>query len=149
MSTPKLYTVCKFIPNHSPDLESREKYPLISRSLGKVALPISQFIKLSVDLHKDTFWLVEVLTESGRSNKGVIEIAPHYQVAPIPLLPGMFDIQQKDHWVFLVLRDTTAIKPYYVPQTIKNKYLDPKSGICAVCCVPYWSDHLAYLLPLS
>jgi hypothetical protein len=115
----------------------------VSRSLGKVVIPSAQsYVKLDPEKHNDTFWFVKVLSESGIGNKGFIEVEPIQQVDPIPLIPGFFDVEIHEHWVFLMLKQDIAHKPYFIPHSVKHPFLqgvEPR----AVVCIPYNKESLA------
>jgi hypothetical protein len=145
------YTICKFIRNKDYDRADKPaKYPLVSRSLGKIALPsFRSSMKLDPIRHNDTFWVVEIIAETGVGNKGIIEVNPLYQVEPTPLVPGLFDIEPNGHWVFLRLKAGVPIRPYFVPQNIKKPFLQPPDNLHSVVCVPYDGLALAELKPLQ
>ena len=134
------YTILKFIHNTKVP---NSKYPMVSRSIGKIVVPTETLIP---EKHNNTFWVCELLEETGFGNKGVITSKPLYQVEPIPLLPGMFNFEVNQHWCFLSLKEGTPIKPYYVPQVIKKPYL--QSGEISVVCVPYNEKDLKVLYSL-
>lgn len=131
------YTVLKFIHNTKVP---NSKYPMVSRTIGKIVVPTET---LSIEKHNNTFWVCEIIEETGFGNKGIITAKPLYIVDPIPLLPGMFNLEKTEHWAFLTLKEGTPIKPYYIPQLIKKPFL--QSGETSVVCIPYTGLHLKEL----
>lgn len=132
-----LYTICKFIRNN------KQTYPMVSRSLGKIALPSSNsYIQLDPTRDNDTFWFVKILNEIGLENKGFIEVEPIQQVDPIPLIPGLFSSAVREHWVFLELITEVENKPFFAPFGIKHPFLQGEESK-AVVCIPYVKESLA------
>ena len=136
-----MYTVCKFILNAKSDTG----YSLISRSLGKIAIPVGPVLDSA--RHQDTFWMVKILNETGYCNRGVLEVEPLYQVAPTYLIAGQFEPRHDQHWVYLERLADLPVLPYMVPQTIKQPYLRRGSS-CAVVCVPYTAEDLRLIPPM-
>ena len=116
---------------------------MVSRSLGKIAIPSDNLLS---EKHNNTFWVCEILEETGFGNKGIIVSKPLYPVESIALLPGMFTIEINNHWCFLSLKEGTPVKPYYVPQVIKKPYL--QNGDISVVCIPYEEKDLKVLYSL-
>lgn len=141
-----LYTICKFILN----AKAEAKYPLISRSLGKVVVPHCFSAQLDPKKHNDSFWMVKILRETDMGNRGVIEVDPLYQITPICLLPGQYEVDQQGHWTLLRLSPDLPVRAYIVPQTIKQPFLKSSSArpsISSVVCVPYAIEDLKFLPP--
>lgn len=128
-----VFTVCKFIKN----TEGHDnKFPFVSRTLGKIVIPTLN--DLSVDLNEtfETFWVTEIKGETKPANKGVIIGRPLFPVKAVPLASEMFTVVVENHWVYLRLIESTLRVPYYIPHTIKDPFIDKKSG-GSVICVPY------------
>ena len=137
------YTVGKFIENHRTPQPGNDtakkqppKYPYVSRTLGKIAVPLTQ---IGVN-ELNQWWMVRVEQETGAGNRGVIHVTPIYRVDAAPLLPGMFDQEQQQDWCFLHIKSSLPRQAYYIPQAVKKAYLTPDTF--SVVCVPYLDEDL-------
>ena len=140
-----MYTVIKFIENNKYDSTNPNSFPLISRTLGKVVLPDRNSKVLDPKSHNNTFWAVRLLAETYTIHKGVIVCEPMFQVMTTSLLPGMFTMEIKGHWVHLNLKSGTPLKPYAVPKSIKMKFLGDKEKGYSVVAIPYSEEQIQQL----
>jgi hypothetical protein len=143
-----LFTIVKFIQNNKYDPRDIKSTPLISRTLGKILMPDKQYKVLEFPIHCNTFWACRIISETDKAHKGILLGEPLFPVTSTTLLPGFFTVECRKHWVFLNLKWDTPIKPYIVPKTIKETFLQSSEGY-SVVIVPYNEDQIVKFKKLS